>query len=125
MTIPEVGPEIADSVVAYFRAPANLQLIEALKKAGLRLYTTRPEAAPTDQPLANKTFVISGTFESFGRETLKDWIESRGGKVLAGVSKKLDYLVAGYHPGPTKVAQAQARRIQIIDEAAIRQMMGL
>ena len=125
MTIPEVGPEIAHSVVAYFQAPENLQLIEALKKTGLRLYTTRSAAAPTNQSLANKTFVISGTFENFGRETLKDWIESRGGKVLAGVSKKLDYLVAGYRPGPTKLAQAQAQGIQIMDEVAVTQMMGL
>ena len=124
MTIPAVGPEIAESVVAYFQAAENLQLIEALKKAGLQLYTTRQEATLASQPLANKTFVISGTFESFGREALKGWLESQGGKVLAGMSKKLDYLVAGNQPGPTKVAQAEAQGIRIVDEAAIKQMMG-
>ncbi|MEM7383096.1 MAG: NAD-dependent DNA ligase LigA [Bacteroidota bacterium] len=124
MTIPAVGREIAHSVVAYFQISENLQLIEALKKAGLQLYTIRPEAALASQPLANKTFVISGTFESFGREALRGGIESRGGKVLAGVSRKLDYLVAGHHPGPAKLAQAEAQGIHIVDEAAIKQMMG-
>ena len=125
MTIPEVGPKIAHSITAYFQAAENLQLIEALKKAGLRLHTTRTEGARANQPLANKTFVISGTFQNFARETLKDLLKSRGGKKLAGMSKKLDYLVTGHKPGPAKLAQAQALGTQIVDEAAIIQMMAL
>ena len=125
MVIPEVGEEIAQSITTYFQEPKNLQLIESLKKVGLRLSIAKTEAVPTRHPLAGKSLVISGTFQNFEREDLKSLIKSKGGKILSSVSNKLDYLVAGHKPGPAKLAKAQALGVQIINEETIIQMIGL
>jgi DNA ligase (NAD+) len=123
MAIPFIGEEIAHSIVNYFQNPANLQLIASLKEAGLQL--SKPTTSTPSQalPLAGKNLLISGTFQQFEREELKDLIKEKGGNLLAGVSKKLDYLVAGHNPGPSKIEQARAMGIPIIDEAQILHML--
>eukprot|EP01132_Coremiostelium_polycephalum_P000016 gene16-22_t len=105
MDIPSVGKEIAHSMVQYFNNPDNLALIEALKKAGLQL--SRPQVVKKDLQhslVAGKSFVISGTFQKATREELKELIQQNGGTLLTQVSAKLNYLITGDQPGPSKVA---------------------
>ena len=123
-TIPEVGEIIANSIFTYFQVPDNLQLIEALKNAGLKLSKATPEKLPQNSLLADKSFVISGTFQHWDRETLRNLIRSKRGKVLSSISRKLDYLIIGNNPGPAKLAQAQKLAIPIIDETRIVRMLG-
>jgi DNA ligase (NAD+) len=127
MSIPFIGPEIAHSIVNYFENPENLQLIALLKKAGLQLNKPTVKATSVEQklPLSEKNFLISGTFQNFDREELKELIRSKGGNLLTGVSSKLNYLIAGNKPGPTKINEAQALDIPIIDEAKILEMLQL
>jgi DNA ligase (NAD+) len=123
MAIPFIGEEIAHSIVNYFENPVNIQLIASLRQAGLQL--SKPTTSAPDQalPLSGKNFLISGTFQQFEREELKDLIKEKGGNLLTGVSSKLDYLVAGHNPGPSKMEQAQTMGIAIIDEAQILHML--
>jgi DNA ligase (NAD+) len=66
--------------------------------------------------LAGKTFVISGVFHHFDRDGLKLKIEANGGKVLSGVSGKLNYLLAGDNMGPSKLEKAQKLGVTILSE---------
>jgi DNA ligase (NAD+) len=124
-SIPDIGEEIAASLIAYFQDAGNLQLIESLKQAGLTLSRTEPPLTTTKQPLAGKHLVISGTFDQFEREQLKDLIKAKGGTLLTAVSGQVDYLIAGHNPGPTKLAKAQDLAIAIINEETILKMLEL
>ena len=127
MSIPFIGSEIAHSVTNYFENPENLVLIDALKQAGIQLSRPQSKSTSTTQslPLSGKTFVISGTFQNFEREELKELIKKKGGGVLTNVSAKLNYLITGENPGPSKVSQAQALGITTINEAEVLQMLEL
>ena len=124
VAIPDIGEEIAASIIAYFQDPANIQLIASLKQAGLQLRQAPLEVHPENQLFANKTFVISGTFDNLSREALKALISRQGGKILSNVSSQLDYLVVGHQPGPAKLAKAKAWDIPTMDEKSLLKIIG-
>lgn len=113
---PEIGDRIARSVVDYFADQDNLTEIERLRNAGLQLETDEIPVLIESDVLAGKTFVVSGVFAGFSRDDLKMKIESNGGKVLSGVSGKLNYLLAGENMGPSKLEKARKLGVTIISE---------
>lgn len=116
LQVPEIGERIAQSVVDFFQNTDNQEYIARLKAAGLKFTHEAVEIVVEGDTLAGKTFVISGTFQNFERDDLKIKIEANGGKVLSGVSGKLNYLVAGSEAGPSKLEKAQKLGVQIISE---------
>jgi DNA ligase (NAD+) len=121
--IPDIGEEIATSITKYFQDSDHRALIERLREAGLQLKLTTPSSTQDNQPFIGKTFIISGTFENFEREQLKELIKRKGGKISSGITKQLNYLVIGQHPGRAKLDQAQMHNVSIIDEEAIIKML--
>ncbi len=113
---PEVGEKIALSVFTFFRNSENQQEIAKLKKAGLKFESEFKEPEKISTALAGKSFVISGTFQNYERDHLKDIIVAHGGKVLSSVSAKLDFLLAGENMGPAKREKAEALGVKIISE---------
>ena len=77
---------------------------------------TLVERSMTSDKLADKSFVISGTFQNFSRDQIKDLIESHGGKISSAISAKTDYVVAGDNMGPAKLQKAEKLNIKIITE---------
>lgn len=124
VAVPEIGERIAMSVKDFFEEQDNIQLIEALKQAGLQFTTEKKEIAPGTGKLSNKSFVISGVFENFDRDELKEIIRKNGGKVLSSVSGNLDYLLAGDKMGPAKLEKAKKLGINIISERNFMAMMN-
>ena len=118
----EVGEKIARSIRAYFEDPENRRLVERLRAHGL-CFEVQQRADATER-LKGLHFVISGTFERHSREQLKELIEQHGGKNLSGVSSNVDYLLAGDHIGPAKLAKAQKLGIRMISEADFEQMIA-
>ncbi len=123
LNAPEVGEKIAKSVYEFFRKPENQKEIARLRAAGLSFESTAKEPEKVSEVLAGKSFVISGVFRNYGRDELKELILLNGGKVLSGVSGKLDYLVAGENMGPAKREKAQALGITIISEEQLEAML--
>jgi DNA ligase (NAD+) len=120
---PEIGGKIAQSVFDFFRNLENKREIERLRKAGLRLESDAKEPEKESDVLGNKSFVISGTFERYEREELQDIILKNGGRILSGVSGKLDYLLAGDNMGPSKLEKARKLGVKILSEAEFEKML--
>ena len=119
LSIPTVGPKIADSVVAFFRQEENKKIIERLRKAGVRLEAE--VAKPEELPLAGQEFVITGRLEAFSRQEAETRIKDRGGTAKDNVTRNTDYLVVGTDPGGSKLARAQALGTkQLTEEELLR-----
>jgi DNA ligase (NAD+) len=118
-----IGPEIAASVAAFFRMPANQALIEKLQAVGVRSQADAP-AAPRGDQLAGKTFVITGTLPGMSREQAEQLIVAHSGKVTGSVTKKTSYLVAGSDPGGSKYNKAVELGVPLLDEGGLLQLIG-
>lgn len=123
MSAPEVGEKIARSVFDFFRKEENQREISRLKKSGLIFESSEKEPEKVSDLLEGKSFVISGVFKNYERDDLKDVILKNGGKVLSGVSGKLDYLVAGDNMGPAKSEKAEKLGVTIISEEQLEAML--
>lgn len=120
---PEIGEKIAQSVIEFSRMPASKKEIERLKKAGLQFVVVEQEVVMDSENLGGKSFVISGTFEKYERDELKDVILKNGGKVLSSISGKLDYLLAGDNMGPAKKEKAEKLGVKIISEQDFEKLL--
>jgi len=116
-----LGPRIAASVVDFFSRPRHRQIIEKLRRAGVRM-EEKVEVEEVRRPLEGLTFVITGALPSMSREEAKALIERCGGKVMGSVSRKTDYLLVGEAPGATKYNKARSLGVSMIDEAEILRM---
>ena len=111
----EIGPKIAASIVAYFADKDNIEIIDRLKAAGLKLSDTTA-TSKTGNALAGKTIVISGTFEKHSRDEYKEMIESNGGKNSSSISASTSFILAGGNMGPSKKEKADQLGIPLNDE---------
>ncbi len=121
--VDEIGERIAESVVNFFADEANLNLIDQLKAEGLHL-EIEATGVETTELLAGKKIVVSGVFERYERNELKELIEQNGGKNVGSVSSKTDYILAGEGMGPSKLAKAEKLGIPIIGEEEFLNMIG-
>ncbi|WP_421944600.1 NAD-dependent DNA ligase LigA [Pedobacter sp.] len=124
IAINEIGQRIAESIVEYFGKDEHIKQIELLKLAGLAFEIEEKVITLDSDTLIGKTFVISGVFENLSRDELKDLIEANGGKILSGISGKLDYLVAGDNMGPSKLEKATKLKIPIISDEELLGMLA-
>ncbi|MBI4300109.1 MAG: NAD-dependent DNA ligase LigA, partial [Chloroflexi bacterium] len=100
-----IGPVVAESVFAFFRQKENRDLIERLRRAGVRMAEEKP-AVPAEGPLAGQEFIITGKLESFTRAQAEALVEELGGKAGDTVTRRTTCLVVGEDPG-SKLARAQ------------------
>ncbi|WP_310567479.1 NAD-dependent DNA ligase LigA [Hydrogenophaga sp.] len=117
LEVNDVGPIVAQSIRTFFDQPHNREVVEQLRACGV----TWAEGAPAEraaQPLAGKTFVLTGTFPTLKREEAKEMLEAAGAKVAGSVSKKTDYVVAGEEAG-SKLDKARELGVAVIDEAGM------
>ncbi len=120
LAVPEVGPVVARSILAFFAEPHNLAVITALRAVGA--WVDGEPRRVVDAPLAGRTFVLTGSLPMLSRDEARARIEAAGGKVAGSVSKKTDYVVAGTDPG-SKLARARELGIRIVDEAGLMQLL--
>ncbi len=114
LSVYEIGPSISRSVKQFFSDKHNLELIEKLKKAGLR-FSTEQKKPVKDNFFKDKTFVLTGTLSSFSRDEAADRIKKLGGKTASSVSKNTDYVIAGEKAG-SKLDKAKSLGVKILNE---------
>ncbi len=119
--VPEIGLTVAQSVRDWFDDPGNIKLCRRLEAAGVR---TRMELSsePTDDTLAGKVFVLTGTLAGYTRDEAREAIEARGGRVSSSVSKKTAYVVAGEEAG-SKLDKATELGVTVLDEKAFKELL--
>lgn len=111
-----IGSVIAESVISYFKNPANRELVGRLCSYGLKMKLDEEQTAGITDKLAGKTIVISGVFAKHSREEYKAIIENNGGKNSGSISGKTSFILAGENIGPSKLQKAEKMGIEIIDE---------
>jgi len=121
--VEEIGEKIARSILEWFSRPANLELLDRLKAAGLRFTLDEPLSSRISNKLEGLTFVVSGVFTNFSRDQLKMTIEANGGKNIGSISSKTSYLLAGQNMGPEKRRKAEKLGIRIISEVDFVKMV--
>jgi len=119
--IPEIGPKMAESIIAFFNEEKNREFIRRLEKAGVNMEMAEKEAV--SNKLAGKTFVLTGTLEGLSRKEAQEEIEALGGKVSSSVSKKTDYVVVGADPG-SKYEKAKELGITILGESELLDLLN-
>jgi len=112
---PEIGERIALSVQNYFKDENNLAIIEKLQWNGLN-FEISEDKLPVSEKLKGLSIVVSGVFQNYARDELKEIIKKNGGKVSSSISSKTDYLVAGDKIGPAKRTKAESLEVKIISE---------
>jgi DNA ligase (NAD+) len=109
---------VAESLEAWMATPGNKQQVIQLHKLRVDLLAQLPETIAAEGHLTGKTFVLTGTLPTMGRDQAAALIEAKGGKVSGSVSKKTHYLVAGADAG-SKLAKAQELEVTVLDEAGL------
>jgi DNA ligase (NAD+) len=113
--VEEVGPRISSAIREFFTRPANLELVEALREAGVDMTAEKKQRSTQ---LAGLTFVLTGTLPTLTRDEAKRRIEEAGGKTAGSVSKKTSYVVAGEEAG-SKLDKAMELKVPVLDEAGL------
>jgi DNA ligase (NAD+) len=124
LEVPDVGPTVAASIRTFFEQPHNREVVEQLRAVGVHWPEHDGHADTAPKPLAGKTFVLTGSLPTLEREDAKALIEAAGGKVAGSVSKKTSVVVAGDAAG-SKLDKARELGVEIIDEAALRALLGV
>ena len=119
--IRDIGGKIAESVVTWLSVPSNVDLLERLAKAGLKMeFATR--ATSEGNPFFGKTLVFTGTLPTLGRAEAQTMAQDVGAKVSGSVSKKTDYVIAGAEAG-SKLEKATKLGVTILDEETFLKML--
>lgn len=119
----EIGEKIAISVQNYFLEERNQLFIQRLRTAGLNLEIQEVEGS--SEKLMNQTFVVSGVFQKFSRDEIKNLIETNGGKMSSSISAKTNFVVAGENMGPAKLKKATDLGVKIISEDDLLNLLEL
>lgn len=122
--INDVGPKVAESIVFFFRQPENRDLIDRLKLAGLNFLAKKEQGTFHKPVLEGRSFVLTGTLSALTRDSAKEKIERLGGRVVAAVSSKTDYVVVGEAAG-SKREKAVKLGISLLNEEDFLKMLNL
>jgi len=118
-----IGPERAEAIAEWFRDEENRALLAELRELGLR-FETGEEERPVEGPLTGRTYVITGTLESYTRDEAAALLEERGAKVGNSVSSKTTGLVVGEEPGRSKLTKAEKSGVPLLTEADLLELLG-
>jgi len=122
LEIEDVGVKVAESIYQFFHNEDNINMLNELEKLGLTLESQK-EAARGGS-LEGKTFLFTGTLQRMKRSEAEEMVEKQGGKLVSGVSSKLNFLVVGEDAGSKLEKARKIPQIHILDEEAFIKISG-
>ncbi|TNC99434.1 MAG: DNA ligase [Gallionellaceae bacterium] len=122
LTVPDVGPVVAQSIVGFFAEAHNREVVQQLRELGVH-WDEHEGVTAQVLPLSGQTFVLTGTLASLSRDEAKSRLEALGAKVAGSVSKKTDCVVAGAEAG-SKLDKARELNVPVWDEAALTEHLS-
>jgi DNA ligase (NAD+) len=120
--IEDVGVKVAESIYQFFRTNENIEMLKKLEAAGLQLNSIKQQSSGGS--LEGKSFLFTGTLIKLKRSDAEEMVEANGGKILSGVSSKLDYLIVGEDAGSKLEKAKKIASIQILDEDAFLKLIN-
>ena len=121
-SIPGIGPRIAASIIAYFRDPHNLAVIEKLKLAGVNMEEEIVDRASFPMIFNDMRIVFTGEISSMTRHKAEEIVKKLGGRTSSNVSSRTSFVVVGLNPG-SKYEKALSLNVKTIDERAFMEMI--
>lgn len=118
----DVGVKVAESIFQYFSKKEHIEMLYELEKSGLQLNSIKQQSY--GGTLYGKTFLFTGILNQLKRSQAEEMVEANGGKILSGVSSKLDYLIVGEDAGSKLEKSKKIASIQILDEAGFIKLIG-
>ena len=123
MNLEDVGPKVANSVYTFFRNDDNIAMLKELEALGLQLANDKKQFASSSE-LADLTFLFTGSLAKLKRSEAEEMVEQAGGKIVSGVSSKLNYLVVGEDAGSKLEKAKKITSVKIISEDQFLKMIG-
>ena len=120
LSIPDIGQVVAESILAYFADEDNLAQLKMMQELGVKPYFEDKSG----QPLAGKSYVVSGTLSSMGREEAEEKLRALGATVTGSVTKTTTALIVGEKPGASKTTKAEKLGIPVLQEEAFLELIG-
>ena len=120
LSIPDIGQVVAESILAYFADEDNLTQLKVMQELGVKPYFEDKSS----QPLAGKSYVVSGTLSSMGREEAEEKLRALGATVTGSVTKTTTALIVGEKPGASKTTKAEKLGIPVLQEEAFLELIG-
>lgn len=120
LSIPDIGQVVAESILAYFADEDNLAQLKMMQELGVKPYFEDKSG----QPLAGKSYVVSGTLSSMGREEAEEKLRALGATVTGSVTKTTTALIVGEKPGASKITKAEKLSIPVLQEEAFLGLIG-
>jgi DNA ligase (NAD+) len=122
MEMEDVGTKVASSIHHFFSNPQNLQMLDELEALGLQLRNMKKDKVEAGG-LAGQTFLFTGTLPTLKRSEAEAMAEAQGGKILSGVSAKLNYLVVGEDAGSKLEKAKKISSIKILSESEFLELV--
>jgi DNA ligase (NAD+) len=119
----DIGPKVAGSIFAFFHNKDNMQMLERLHVLGLNLQNNK-SAPRSEGNLNGLTFLFTGTLQELKRSDAEEMVEKNGGKLLSGVSSKLNYLIAGEDAGSKLEKAKKIPSVKILTEQEFLKLMN-
>ena len=120
LNIDGIGQTQISSLISFFNNKTNVTILNELEKV---LKIKKIATKKNDGKLSNKTFLITGKLTGISRSEAKSLIESKSGKILSNVNKKLDYLIVGEKPTNKKVILAQQLKVNILNQEELKKLL--
>lgn len=114
-SLEDVGVKVAESVYQFFHNDDNIHMLQRLEEAGVQLHNQKKQSQ-AEGILSGKTFLFTGTLNKLKRSEAEEMVEAKGGKLLSGVSSKLNYLVVGEDAGSKLEKAKKLGSVQILSE---------
>lgn len=124
LNLEDVGPKVAGSIHHFFSNESNIHMLEELESLGLSLKNEKKGQPSGDGSLAGQTFLFTGTLPTLKRDEAEAMAEAQGGKIVSGVSAKLNYLIVGEAAGSKLEKAKKINTIKIISEAEFLQLIS-
>jgi DNA ligase (NAD+) len=120
----DVGVKVAQSIFRFFHNEQNLAMLQELKELGLQMHNTKKAASTAGSALHEQTFLFTGTLNKLKRSDAEAMVEQHGGKIVSGVSSKLNYLVVGEDAGSKLEKARKINTVRIITEDEFLALIG-
>ena len=120
--VPDVGPVVAGQIRHFFDQSHNVEVVQALRAAGVTWREFEPESAAEQLPLDGQSWVLTGTLEQLTRDQAKQALEQLGARVTGSVSSKTSCVVAGEAAG-SKLDKARDLAVEVMDEQGLLDLL--